>query len=422
MKKFSLGFITTSLIATTLIMGSPMAQATDVDQSPIQNVNEQGLNLSSQYEPKAMTITDENGQVLYDYHGETSSDPASITKLMTLYLTFDALNNEKISKDQKIKITSDYEKMSALPNLSTVKLKKGQTYTIDEIMKQVSLASSNPATLILGEKIDGSTSKFTDRMNEKAKELGMNHTHFTNPSGASNDLLKPYEPKKYKDEAKTKTTSQDISLLIHSLLKKHPEVINYTKLTHGKQYNQDFETTNLSLKGEPEEYLGTDGLKTGTSDEGYSIALTNNQDHLRLNATILDVKPYPSEQAKHVRNQIANHMIEDLRKEYTYTKVMSKGTHKIDGKEITVSKDLYDTVPKNKDKWSLKVNKDNQVYVSYPRKFIKGSHYPHVNVDKMKSSNTHHPFINGIKNFFKFVCIVFIVVCIFLFIVKKKGK
>ena len=259
-------------------------------------------------------------------------------------------------------------------------------------------------------------------MNGKAKKLGMNHTHFTNPSGASNDLLKPYEPKKYKDEAKTKTTSQDISLLIHSLLKKHPEVINYTKLTHGKQYNKDFETTNLSLKGEAEEYLGTDGLKTGTSDEGYSIALTNNQDHLRLNATILDVKPYPSEQAKHVRNQIANHMIEDLRKEYTYTKVMSKGTHKIDGKEITVSQNLYDTVPKNKDKWSLKINKDNQVYVSYPRKFIKGSHYPHINVDKMKSSNTHHLFINGIKNFFKFVCIVFIVVCIFLFIVKKKGK
>lgn len=127
MKKFSLGFITTSLIATTLIMGSPMAQATDVHQSPIQNVNEQGLNLSQQYEPKAMTITDENGQVLYDYHGETSSDPASITKLMTLYLTFDALNNGKINKDQKIKITADYENMSTLPNLSTVKLKKDKS-------------------------------------------------------------------------------------------------------------------------------------------------------------------------------------------------------------------------------------------------------------------------------------------------------
>ena len=67
-------------------------------------------------------------------------------------MSFDALNNEKISKDQKLKITSDYEKLSTLPNLSTVKLKKGQIYTIDEIMKQVSLASSNPATLILGKK------------------------------------------------------------------------------------------------------------------------------------------------------------------------------------------------------------------------------------------------------------------------------
>ena len=67
-------------------------------------------------------------------------------------MSFDVLNNEKISKDQKLKITSDYEKLSTLPNLSTVKLKKGQTYTIDEMMKQVSLASSNPATLILGKK------------------------------------------------------------------------------------------------------------------------------------------------------------------------------------------------------------------------------------------------------------------------------
>lgn len=78
-------------------------------------------------------------------------------------------------------------------------------------MKQVSLASSNPATLILGEKIDGSTSKFTDRMNKKAKELGMNHTHFTNPSGASNDLLKPYKPKNIKMRQRQK---QHLKILV----------------------------------------------------------------------------------------------------------------------------------------------------------------------------------------------------------------
>ncbi|MFF7090725.1 DUF1958 domain-containing protein [Streptomyces anthocyanicus] len=95
---------------------------------------------------------------------------------------------------------------------------------------------------------------------------------------------------------------------------------------------------------------------------------------------------------------------------------MSKGTHKIDGKEIIVSQNLYDTVPKNKDKWSLKINKDNQVYVSYPRKFIKGSNAPHVHADK------NHFFTNGIKNFFKYACIVFIVIVVLLFIVTKRGK
>ncbi|SUL89795.1 penicillin binding protein 4 [Staphylococcus caprae] len=79
-------------------------------------------------------------------------------------------------------MTDGDEKVSNLPNLSTFKLKKGQTYTVDEIIQQMTLASSNPATLILGRTIDGDTSQFTDHMNEKAKRLGMTHTHFTNPS------------------------------------------------------------------------------------------------------------------------------------------------------------------------------------------------------------------------------------------------
>ncbi|WP_260846198.1 hypothetical protein [Staphylococcus epidermidis] len=80
-------------------------------------------------------------------------------------------------------MTDGDEKVSTFPNLSTFKLKKGQTYTVDEIIKQMTLASSNPATLILGRTIYGDTSKFTDHMNEKAKSIGMTHTHFTNPSG-----------------------------------------------------------------------------------------------------------------------------------------------------------------------------------------------------------------------------------------------
>ena len=119
-------------------------------------------------------------------------------------------------------------------------------------------------------------------------------------------------------------------------------------------------------------------MKTGTSDEGYSLALTNNQNNLRLNAILLDVNPFPSETTKHVRNQIANHMIDDLRKEYVYKKVVDKGVHKIDGKKVKIKKALYDTVPKDENKWNLKMNDQDQVYVSYPRHFIKGSHVPKV--------------------------------------------
>ena len=369
---------TASVLATTLVISSPLAQATDEHASPVDNVNEDGLKLSQDYNPKGMIITNRHGQILYNYHSKTTGDPASMTKLMTLYLTFDALDKGQIKKDQTIKMTEGDEKVSHLPNLSTFKLKKGQTYTVDELMKQMTLASSNPATLILGRTLDGHRAKFTDSMKDTAKKTGMTPTHFTNPSGASNDLLKTYAPKAYKDETKTTTTAQDMSLLVHRLLKRHPDVLKYTKLTHGEQYGQHFETTNLSLLGEAEAYPGTDGLKTGTSDEGYSLALTNKQDSLRLNATLLDVKPYPSEQAKHVRNQIANHMIDHLRDEYVYKKVVSKGVHQIDGQKVELKKALYDTVPKDKNKWHLKMNDQHQVYVSYPRHFIKGSHVPKV--------------------------------------------
>ena len=69
---------------------------------------------------------------------------------------------------------------------------------MEQLLKQAALNSSNAATLVLAEHIDGDVSQFTDRMNAKAKALGMNHTHFTNPSGADNHLIQPYEPKGYK--------------------------------------------------------------------------------------------------------------------------------------------------------------------------------------------------------------------------------
>ncbi|WP_260846199.1 hypothetical protein [Staphylococcus epidermidis] len=94
---------TVSVLTAALVISNPQAHATDEQSSPVDNVNKDGLDLSKQYNPKGMIVTNGNGQILYNYHGNTSSDPASMTKLMTLYLTFDALEKNQIKKIKQSK-------------------------------------------------------------------------------------------------------------------------------------------------------------------------------------------------------------------------------------------------------------------------------------------------------------------------------
>lgn len=94
---------TVSVLTAALVISNPQAHATDEQSSPVDNVNKDGLDLSKQYNPKGMIVTNGNGQILYNYHGNTSGDPASMTKLMTLYLTFDALEKNQIKKIKQSK-------------------------------------------------------------------------------------------------------------------------------------------------------------------------------------------------------------------------------------------------------------------------------------------------------------------------------
>lgn len=120
---------------------------------------------------ESMMVTTQSGQILYDQDSDLKTDPASLTKMMTVYLTLDAIENGKVKKDQSVKIDDTYESMSTIPMLSNVPLKRGDSYTIDQLVLQTLLKSSNAATLVLGDQISGSTSKFVDAMNQKAKKL-----------------------------------------------------------------------------------------------------------------------------------------------------------------------------------------------------------------------------------------------------------
>ena len=153
-----------------------------------------------------------------------------MSKMMTLYLTYEAIENGKLKLNDKVKITNKYATMSNLPNLSSVSLKQGQTYTIEELIKQTTLASSNAAAMILGEKVSGDNNTFTNKMNQQAKSFNMTNTNFVNPAGAQNSLLDRYAPSKFKKQDFPKSTAKDMNLLMQALIKKYPQILQISKL------------------------------------------------------------------------------------------------------------------------------------------------------------------------------------------------
>ncbi|TRL78606.1 penicillin-binding protein PBP4 [Staphylococcus haemolyticus] len=368
------------IIATISLLHTSIS---DASESPVTIANkEKNSNISTKYQPSGVMLTTDQGQILYNYRGNNQVDPASMSKMMTLYLTYEAIENGKLKLNDKVKITNKYATMSNLPNLSSVSLKQGQTYTIEELIKQTTLASSNAAAMILGEKVSGDNNTFTNKMNQQAKSFNMDNTNFVNPAGGQNSLLDQYAPSKFKKQDYPKSTAKDMNLLMQALIKKYPQILQISKLPRDTQKGNTFKSTNLSLKGQPLYLPGTDGLKTGTSNKGYNIALTNKQDQLRLNETIMNVKPFGDVNAKYNRNRIGNQIIKQYRQKYEYKKVLTEGDHEIDGKKYHVKKDLYDVVPKDKSKWHLAINSKGKVYVHYYRDFLPGSHYPRVAADK----------------------------------------
>ncbi|MCI2899780.1 penicillin-binding protein PBP4 [Staphylococcus hominis] len=369
------------ILSLFTLLGTSISHAAE---TPVDITNKEGnVAVSSNYEPDGVTLTTQQGQILYNFQGNKEADPASLSKMMTIYLTLEAVHQGKLKLDDKVKITSAYDQLSKKPNLTSVPLNQGQIYTIKDLLTQAALPSSNSAAMILGEQVSGNTSTFTDKMNAQAKAFHMKHTYFVNPAGAANDLLGQQAPKKYKQDIYPKSTAEDIAILSHHLIAKHPKFLNITQLSQDTQKGYTFNNTNLSIKHEPLYLKGTDGLKTGTSDKGYNIALTNQQNHLRLNEVVMNVSPYMDNNAKYNRNRIGNAIFKHYRKEYEYKKVLSKGEHKIDGKTYKVDKNLYDTVPKDNKKWDIRINKDGKAYVHYKRDFLPETTYPRVNAKKV---------------------------------------
>ncbi|EES72262.1 MULTISPECIES: D-alanyl-D-alanine carboxypeptidase family protein [Paenibacillus] len=218
----------------------------------------------------AVLIDADTGTVIYEKKSHEKLPPASITKIMTMLLTMEAIDNGTLKLTDKV-TTSEY---AASMGGSQIFLEPGETMTVDELLKGVAMASGNDASVALAEKIAGSEKAFVKMMNERAQQLGLKDTHFANCNGLP--------------VADHYSSAYDIAIMSRELLK-HEEITKYTGayqdyLRQGTEKPFWLVNTNKLVRF----YSGADGLKTGyTSEAKFCLAATAKRDGLRLIAVVL---------------------------------------------------------------------------------------------------------------------------------------
>lgn len=248
----------------------------------------------------AILIEQNSGQVLYDYNMHEKMRPASVTKVMSLLLVMEALDSGKISLKDKVPCSETASKMGG----SQIWLDTREELTVDEMLKAVCLASANDCIVALAEFLEGSQEAFVKKMNEKAKELGMNDTTFKNCHGI--------------DEDGHETSPYDIALMSREVLTKHQTITNYTtiymdSLRDGKS---QLVNTNKLVRN----YEGCTGLKTGST----SVALFNLSASATRNGLSLIAVIMKAETSK-IRFNEARKLLDYGFSNYQYRQLATKG-------------------------------------------------------------------------------------------------
>ena len=225
--------------------------------------------------PSYIVMEASTGQVICEQDADTRRSPASITKIMTLLITFEHIKSGRIHLDDQV-TTSAYAKSMGG---SQVYLEEGETQTLETMIKCIVVSSGNDASVAVAEYIAGSESEFVKLMNEKADALGLQNTHFEDCCGLT-------------DSDNHYSSAKDVAIMSRELITKYPEVFNYTQIwmediehvTHNGTSTFTLSSTNKLLK----QYEWTTGLKTGSTSKAlYCLSATANRDGMELIAVLM---------------------------------------------------------------------------------------------------------------------------------------
>ncbi len=234
----------------------------------------------------AVLMEYETGKVLYNKNGSEALPPASVTKIMTLLLTMEALEAGKLALTDKVQVSEYAASMGG----SQVFLEPGEEMTVEELIKCVVIASANDGAVTLAEAVAGSETSFIEQMNARAAELGMTSTHFENATGLD-------------DTTENHVTSAlDIAVMSRELMS-HPMILNYSSIWMDSIRDGAFGLTNTNRL--VRFYKGATGLKTGsTAKAKFCISATAKRDGMHLIAVIMGA---PS---RDIRNEAAKTLLD----------------------------------------------------------------------------------------------------------------
>ena len=216
----------------------------------------------------ALLMEKTTGQILFAQNEHEKLEPASVTKIMTLLLTMDAIDSGAIAYDDVVTVSANAAGMGG----SQVFLAEGEQITVEELLKCVCVSSGNDAAVALAEKVAGVTELFVEQMNNRARGLGMDDTHFVNPTGLTAEGHV--------------TSAHDIALMSRELLTKHPDIRSFTTIWTDSIRNGTFDLANTNKL--IRRYDGATGLKTGyTASAGYCISATAEREGMELIAVVM---------------------------------------------------------------------------------------------------------------------------------------
>ena len=212
------------------------------------------------------------GQVLYENNAHEALPPASVTKVMTMLLVMEAIDSGKIGWDDMVTASE----AAAAKGGSQIYLKVGESMSVTDMVKSIAVSSANDCACAMAEHIAGSEAAFVQRMNDRAKELGMNDTNFVNCTGLDDG----------EEAAAHKTSAYDIALMSRQLLKYHPDIKKFTTIWMDTVRDGAFGLSNTNKL--VRFYSGATGLKTGfTSGAGYCLSASAQREGMELIAVVM---------------------------------------------------------------------------------------------------------------------------------------